>query len=346
SEQTSLTDQPFGSASALSRAVSLDESNSRIGGRRSKAAAATAASQACGPAGSRSAGPAWGATPASWHQTGCACGTGCRDTGSALRPPSPPPPRAPVPQPKRRFPTASLRRPRQQQWRRQTGGVLSQRHPDPALFCQQPRQPRRWQKLQQVASRLLSLRPFDQVTSPSQPQSSCCQTEWSREVRAALPAISGSAAAGRSAAVGPEVAADGPGIVNGRDHQDDHGSGCGHDGGGVQLLRDRPSSHSSPKQQQHQRRPSQWRQPPVGQEIAQTFSQPTVVLSSGNKPPVPQLASGQSRPATISLQMPAPASHRAPVCWCRACLWRPRRPAVCHSSGPPDAANIHDWTGP
>uniref|UniRef100_A0A1I8FST2 PAM2 domain-containing protein n=1 Tax=Macrostomum lignano TaxID=282301 RepID=A0A1I8FST2_9PLAT len=46
-----------------------------------------------------------------------------------------------------------------------------------------------------------------------------------------------------------------------------------------------PSSHSSPKQQQHQRRPSQWRQPPVGQEIAQTFSQPTVVLSSGNKPP-------------------------------------------------------------
>uniref|UniRef100_A0A1I8G324 PAM2 domain-containing protein n=1 Tax=Macrostomum lignano TaxID=282301 RepID=A0A1I8G324_9PLAT len=48
-----------------------------------------------------------------------------------------------------------------------------------------------------------------------------------------------------------------------------------------------PSSHSSPKQQQHQRRPSQWRQPPVGQEIAQTFSQPTVVLSSGNKPPMP-----------------------------------------------------------
>uniref|UniRef100_A0A1I8JRW0 Ig-like domain-containing protein n=1 Tax=Macrostomum lignano TaxID=282301 RepID=A0A1I8JRW0_9PLAT len=282
--RTSLTDQPLGPASALSRAVSLDESNSRIGGRRFKGSRGDGGlGRRCGPAGSRSAGPAWvlqasadsnSLTPASWHQTRVRMRH--RFAGHRVGPPDRRHPRHLGP---RARSEASVPNSVAQTATNNNGDdklrSLVAATPDPALFCQQPRQPRRWQKLQQVASRLLSLRPFDQVTSPSQPQSSCCQTEWSREVPRRSSSNQRLSSSGTLKPVAPEVAADGPGIVNGRDHQDDHGVE-GHTAEASSCSENRPSSHSS-RSSTASARAKSVATAASGQEIAQTFSQPTVV---------------------------------------------------------------------
>uniref|UniRef100_A0A1I8F9M3 Serine/arginine repetitive matrix protein 2 n=1 Tax=Macrostomum lignano TaxID=282301 RepID=A0A1I8F9M3_9PLAT len=114
-------------------------------------------------------------------------------------------------------------------------------------LCSQPRQPRRCQKLQQVASRLLSLRPFDQVTSPRP----AAEQLLPNRVESGSPApLFQQSAAQQQRDAQPLSARSRRRWSRHRQRQRPSRrprSGCGHDSGGVQLLRDRAFESLEPE---------------------------------------------------------------------------------------------------
>ncbi|PAA53921.1 hypothetical protein BOX15_Mlig004458g2 [Macrostomum lignano] len=322
SEQTSLTDQPLGPASALSRAVSLDESNSRIGGRRSKAAAATAASAggAAQPAAALQGQPGVPSLAAAAALTESVDSSNTRLLasnrvrmrhrlpGHRVGPPTAvtlatsgpgAPAEASVPNSVAQTATTTMAT---TNWR---SLVAATPGPSSVLSAAAAAE-----TVAEASTSGFKTAESPAVRSGDEPEPAAEQLLPNRVESGSPAPLFQQSAAQQQRDAQPLSAPKSPPMVPASSTAETIKTTMGVDevmtAEASSCSETGPSSHSSPKQQQHQRRPSQWRQPPVGQEIAQTFSQPTVVLSSGNKPPVPQLASGQSRPATISLQMPAP----------------------------------------
>uniref|UniRef100_A0A1I8JPI1 SH2 domain-containing protein n=1 Tax=Macrostomum lignano TaxID=282301 RepID=A0A1I8JPI1_9PLAT len=278
-------------------------------------------------------------TPPSWHQTGWRMRHRfAGDTGSALRPSvttRPPRPRCPS----RSVGSHSVAQTATQHMATTNRRSLVAGHPGPSSVLSAAAQPRR---VAEASTSGFKTAESPAVRSGDEPEPAAEQLLPNRvESGKSAPLLSSNqrlSSSGTLSRCRPEVAADGPRhrqtaetikTTTGVDAvMTAEASSCSETG---------PSSHSSPKQQQHQRRPSQWRQPPVGQEDrARRFSQPTVVLSSGNKPPAGhyQPADAGAPPVTGRQSVGA-----APACGGRAA----RRMSQFRAT---DAANIHDWTGP